>query len=198
MFFKPLGASSIFALHLIIGVILAPHLAYASDFQNSKNRKPLHSKIIAIKILNEDELSGVYTINEHNEMTLPLIGTVQIENNDPQKIAAQLTKKYANGYLINPIITTHFMDKNASPNKTGNNIYILGGVKNPGRYTLPADANHILHIIAMAGGHTGRAKAKIYKILRKNQEIAFNAETYTPRAGDIITVKERIFWAGNQ
>jgi len=45
-------------------------------------------------------------------------------------------------------------------------IYIVGAINNPGYYTLPADAGHILNIIALAGGYTDNANKVSFELVR--------------------------------
>ncbi len=207
MFFKLLGASSIVLLSIVSGAHIAPNSAWAQDFQNTQNRKSYANQKLHITIQNEENISGIYTVNEQNQITLPLIGSVQVEGQSLSKIETLLTTRFKEGYLINPIISVTRIEpeKSLQPNGTTIRpkailpaIYILGSVKNPGRYELPSDATHILNIIALAGGFTGNAKTKNFEIVRKNQKIEFDKETYQPLGGDIVIVKNRYFWAGNR
>lgn len=211
MFFKLLGASSILLLSSVSGVFIASKTVEAQGLQNSENRKSHANQILHITIQNEDTISGLYTVDEQEQITLPLIGKISIKGQSLTQIESLLTHHFKDGYLIDPIIsvrqqttpttftTTRAETKAEQTHKTTTpGIYILGGVKNPGRYDLPNDATHILNAIALAGGFTGNAKAKTFDIIRQNQKITFDKETYTPQSGDIIIVKERYFWAGNR
>lgn len=209
MFFKVLGASSIFLSYLCVSLTITPTDACANNLQDTQNRKTTTAQLLSIKILGEDDLSGLYKINEHGEITLPLIGTILIKGQTESHIESLLTHKFQQGYLLDPIITVQKINKDLSekqpapqtetqPQKTSDSIYILGSVENPGRYILPKDANHILKVIALAGGFKGSAHAKKYEIMRNNVKISFVKNTYTPQSGDIIIVKEHYFWAGNK
>lgn len=207
MFFKLLGASSVFVSYLCVGLATTPKIVHAQTIQDTQNRKTHQTSLLSVKILGEDTLSGLYTVNENGEMTLPLIGTVIIKDQTEPQIESLLTQKYQQGYLIDPVITVRKVNPShtektseAPPTKNENtqSIYILGGVKSPGRYALPDDADHILKIIALAGGFTGRADAKKFEIMRGEEKIPYSEKTYTPHSGDVIIVKERYFWAGNR
>ncbi len=206
MFFKLLGASSLLMFYGSVGVFYSATPTVAQDIQNAESRIISASKTLSIKVLNEESLSGTYTTNQNDEITLPLIGTLSIKGQTPSQIESLLTQRYSDGYLIDPTIIVSILE-NQKPEtrpptteiqKAHGGIYILGSVKNPGRYDLLTDAHNILNIIALAGGYTGRADKKTFEIMRDNEKLAVSAENYHPTAGDIIIVKERFFWAGNR
>lgn len=209
MFFKVLGASSVLLCYIFSGITFMPTFAWAETIQNAENQKPDTARILLITISGEDSLSGLYSVDENKNITLPLIGEIEIKDKSDAEIQNLLTKSFGQGYLVDPIITvkTKSILKQEKPiqvieeqkkEQEPSNIYILGAVKNPGKYTLPQDANHILKIVALAGGFSKGTNNKKYEVRRNEQTLVFNDETYIPQTGDIIVVKQHYFWTGNR
>lgn len=203
MFFKVLGACSRAIYLLACGTVIATPSTHAQNLQDQSNR----NTILHIQIHNESELTGNYTINELDEITLPLIGTVSIKDLTESQIQEKLTKLYKQGYLVLPVIKVKKIYSNDQQQvhiaetetaDSNRNIYILGNVKNPGRYELPNDADHLLKALALAGGFEGSIKGKNIEIMRGQEKISYKEQTYIPQAGDVIIVKTRYFWAGNR
>ncbi len=74
-------------------------------------------------------------------------------------------------------------------------VYIVGSVRNPGRYTLPYDAGHILNIVALAGGYTDAADTSSFELVRNidgkyyRKHAQSGALNY--KNGDIVIIGKR-------
>ncbi len=144
--------------------------------------------IVSIKIFGEPDLSGKYTVQDTGKIAVPLIGETQLIGCTLSQVEGLLYQKFTDGYLINPSISVA-LDQSRP-------IYILGEVKEPGKYDYISDMN-ILKAVALAGGFTYRANKKTAKIVidqssdkPKYYKIDI-AQKIKP--GDIIVIKERFF-----
>lgn len=74
-------------------------------------------------------------------------------------------------------------------------IYIVGAIKNPGYYTLPPEAGHILNIIALAGGYTNKANTDSFEIVRNIDGKYYRKQAQTGALeyhdGDIVIIEKR-------
>ncbi len=188
----------------VIALFAMQSAAHGKNLENAQYHIFSPGEQLNITILNEDDLSDTYKIDESGMILMPLIGKIQIKGKNPFEVEEELTNRYKDGYLIDPVIAVRpdpdkeeqqSISVKLPPNVR--NIYILGGVRNPGRYTLPPDAQHILSAVALAGGFTHRANTKKFKIMRGEEEFTYRTnnddEDYTPTPGDIIIVQESFF-----
>lgn len=227
MFFKLLSLK--IAVLLCVWVIIPmPHNnAHANPADWRQDHTIKMGQKLSIIIKNENELSGIYTVNQNGTIDMPLIGTVHIEHKTQREAEILLITKYKDGYLINPFITVQALTQSTDHpplalhrdtiEQSANNanitpasglsdtytktIYILGGVENPGRYQLPQDAHHVLQTIALAGGYARHANKRKFRVLRDEEKFSFTVHDtqtpYTPEDGDIIIIDKRYFWTRN-
>jgi len=143
---------------------------------------------VKISILNEQNLSGTFTVDNNGKVTMPLIGDVGIQGCTASQARQIIKDRYADGYLVNPNISLE-MDSYKP-------IYIIGEVREPGQFDYVPNMN-VLKAVALAGGYTYRANKKSIQILRKKPNGVTYQDDYGSNAsimpGDIITIKERLF-----
>jgi polysaccharide export outer membrane protein len=142
---------------------------------------------LAIKVFNQVDLTGEYTVDGEGQISMPLIGTVKLANMTLQELEEHLKKKLSPDFLLNPRITIQVL--NYRP------FYIIGEVNNPNSYPFVSGMTY-LTAVAIAGGFTYRAKDQYVFVVRANdpktKEVQVNIEDYV-RPGDIIRVDERLF-----
>lgn len=147
-----------------------------------------HQDKIKVAVLDEQTLSGEFTIDNKGMITMALIGDVGIEGCTTAQAKQIITDRYSDGYLLNPNISVEI--DSYKP------IYVIGEVRTPGEFEYSLDMN-VLKAVALAGGFTYKANKKSIQILRKNSNGVTYQDTYSTDSeiipGDIITIKERIF-----
>ncbi len=145
---------------------------------------------IKITVLDEDELSRIYDIDDAGKILMPYIGQVHVSGKPHQDLELEITERLQEGYILTPQVSVSHINANS--------FYILGAVKNPGRYTIPNDAALLVNAVAIAGGYSiGADKKSVNLIRKKNNEIKQhnNASLLSPlRAGDTIIVRGGVFW----
>ncbi|PCI54874.1 MAG: polysaccharide biosynthesis protein [Alphaproteobacteria bacterium] len=194
MFFKTLDVRNIL-LFLTLASFPACHaLAHEADLQNSKDHIFSTGEKIHITVLNEDDLTQNYEIDDAGMILMPLLGKVHVAGLRPSKIEMFLTKYLQDGYILNPVISVRSTSETPLQIRS---FYILGEVKNPGRYTIPEDNLNLLNAVALAGGFTYRANKEEFEIMRNKGKQKHHTKNNPPKAtllsGDIIIVKERFF-----
>lgn len=106
--------------------------------------------VLGIKVFGEDALSNTYTVDSDGSITFPLIGRVQVSGRTTRQIEEHLVKLLDGDYLKRPQISVEIAQFRSR------SIFVLGEVKNPGRYTIQGPQT-LLEVIAHAGSTTPTA-----------------------------------------
>ncbi|MCB1838941.1 MAG: polysaccharide export protein [Alphaproteobacteria bacterium] len=144
--------------------------------------------LLRITVFGVEELSNTYRIDSKGILTVPLVGEIQAQGKTKDELQNEIAQSLIKGgYYNNPSVTVEIME--LSP------FYILGEVKNPGRYPYEPELD-IFKAIAIAGGYTPRAAKDKIIIIRningqKTEIEATEATEILP--GDSIKVKQRFF-----
>jgi polysaccharide export outer membrane protein len=106
--------------------------------------------VLGIKVFGEDALSNNYTVDSDGSITFPLIGRVQVSGLTTRQVEERLTKMLAGDYIRRPQISVEIATFRSR------SIFVLGEVRNPGRYTIQGPQT-LLEVIAHAGSTTPAA-----------------------------------------
>lgn len=143
---------------------------------------------LRIMVFGVDDLSGEYKVDPTGHITIPLIGQISAIGLDKKSLQNLIKYKLISGnYYKDPKVTVEIIALQP--------FYILGEVRNPGRYDY-VDGLDIFKAIAIAGGYTPRASQDKVMIIRKvhGDKIEIKASEDTPvLPGDSIKVKQRFF-----
>lgn len=141
---------------------------------------------IKITVFGEEDLSGEFQIDGSGNISFPLIGEVHAQGLSLRKLEELLIKQLRNGYLVDPKVSLEVL--NYRP------FYILGEVKNPGKYEYISGIT-LQNAVAVAGGYTYRAKRNRAEITRTNPDRVIKDADHSTviLPGDIITIHERFF-----
>jgi len=142
---------------------------------------------IKVEVFNHDELSGEYTLDDEGRFSMPLIGTVEANGLNPQKLEDLLVGMLKPDYLVNPRVFIQVMSSRL--------YYLIGEVANKGAFPYKSGMTY-LTAIANAGGYTYRAKQDFVFVVRGDDpdqnELRLSVEEKV-QPGDIIRVAERLF-----
>jgi len=142
---------------------------------------------IAIRVMGQPELTGVYTVDPDGNISMPLINTVPVAGLTPKEMENAIAARLRNGYLRNPSVSVQPLELRP--------FYILGEVRQAGRYTYQPGMT-VAQAVAMARGFTERAHTGEVLLTRrtaqgtKTYRVPMTTQLYP---GDIIYVKERWF-----
>lgn len=106
--------------------------------------------VLNIKVFNEADLSGPFSVDSDGTITFPLLGRIHVGGKTPRDIEAHLTKVLTGAYLRNPIVSVEI------GNYRSRAIFILGEVKAPGKYSIEGPMT-LLEVLAKAGSLTAAA-----------------------------------------
>jgi len=157
--------------------------------------------VVRITVFQEDELTTTTRIGEDGLIHFPLIGDVELAGKTVRQAAVLIETLLKKRFLVNPQVSisiTEFVKKRFT---------VLGQVKNPGSYEVPASENlELIQAIGMAGGYTRSANQgkilikrlvdgseRVYKVNGKELAHGEGAKGFRVVAGDTITVEESFF-----
>lgn len=156
---------------------------------------------VEIKVYDEPELSGVFTIGPNGSISYPLLGKVPIVGLSPSDAGRLLHRMLGDGYLAHPLVSVHRVAD------TSAGYHILGAVRDPGTYETdtPDAAMTLQTLLAAAGGLDPQASRVGAMLIRQEPEglVAYPvhpsalvpgrdaAHTIEMQPGDIITVPWR-------
>ena len=116
---------------------------------------------IFITVFGQPDMSAEVTVNENQQVTLPLVGTIRVGAMTPSAIEKLIAKRLKDGeYLRNPEVSVQVRQVRSQM------ISVLGEVQRPGRFPILGKLT-VLDAIATAGGLSQRADRTVF-LLRRN------------------------------
>ena len=116
---------------------------------------------LRIEIWDHPDLTRDVSVSLSGSFTFPLIGEVKAADRSTEQVQREITKKLADGYLINPQVTVTITAYRSKQ------VNILGEVNNPGTYPYTRQTS-LIELISTAGGLTNEAGPEAY-ILRSQE-----------------------------
>jgi protein involved in polysaccharide export with SLBB domain len=199
-----LGAFASLALGLVIlgaGTgCTPPPRATAADLARVEEDTSLGTgDVFEVRVYGETDLSADYRVAQNGEIDFPLIGTVHVAGLEPGAVAAAIATALRDGqFLVDPHVSVIVREYNSK------RVSVLGAVRNPGNYPLRSGMG-VVEAVSLAGGFTSLANRDGTVITRtdgdETRRISAPVDRITGgsaadvpvRAGDIITVPERLF-----
>ena len=142
---------------------------------------------LAIRVMGQQELTGVYVVDPDGNISMPLIRTVPVAGLSLQEVEDTITRRLRRGFLRNPSVSVQPMELRP--------FYILGEVKQAGRFPYQPGMT-VAQAVAMASGFTERADTGKVLLTRRTAEgtktykVPMTTQLYP---GDIVYVRERWF-----
>jgi polysaccharide export outer membrane protein len=119
--------------------------------------------VLEINVWKNPDLSRTVTVRPDGVITLPLIGEGKVAGLTPRELREKIRKRLGEYYKDIPEVTVTVNQVNSY------NIYVLGEVRNPGKYQIKSFTT-VLQAIALAGGFSESADKDNLVILRKGQD----------------------------
>lgn len=142
---------------------------------------------IRLVVFNEPQLSGEFSVGANGEISLPLIGNVQVAGRTANEVSEIVAARFSDGYLRDPRVSTEVVVYRP--------IFVLGEVRKAGQYPYQSGLT-AMNAIATAEGFTPRA-AKGTVLIRRYGEAYEQEYVLTPDLrvwpGDTVRVAERFF-----
>lgn len=155
--------------------------------------------VFEVRVYGEEDLSADYRVAQDGGIDFPLIGRVEVAGLEPPAVAEAIATRLRDGqFLVAPHVSIVVREYNSK------RISVLGAVRNPGSYPMRSGMG-VVEAIGLAGGFTALANRDGTVITRHTgddlRRIAAPVDRITNgndsdipiRAGDIISVPERLF-----
>lgn len=156
---------------------------------------------IQVEVFQEPDLERQVRLSQESNVSLPLIGTVNLKGKTVHEAQEAIRALYDRDYLVNPQINITLLDY------VKVTVNILGSVDKPGAIPIPHDQPlNLIDAITQAGGFTRLADRKHVKLTRtaedgKTTTTVINADEiiqstsedkWVLQKNDVIYVPERI------
>lgn len=186
---------------LLCGMVFAAlfvETGFAGMKTEEQSLSPLQAgERLQIAVYGEKDLSGVYRIDSHGNLTFPLIGKMPVGGLEMGEVVERLNWNLKK-YLVDPEVTI----SKASVNFQA--ITVLGHVKNPGNFEYRPGLT-LMRLISQAGGFESgadRRKIRIVRIINGKKKVIFangskivkgKEDDPEVEPGDLISIPESIF-----
>lgn len=101
--------------------------------------------VLKISVYDNDDLTTKVMVNDDGKIIMSLLGQVKVGNLSIQGIAHEITRKLADGYLVNPQVNV-FIEEYRSKK-----VVVLGRVRQPGLIELNGEIS-FLELLSKVGG----------------------------------------------
>lgn len=112
-----------------------------------------------IRVHEEKELSGEYTVSSDGTINYPHIGRIEVDGMTCGQVERRITEGLSDGYLRNPSVSCSILEYNSKK------IFVFGEVKKPGSYPYKTNLT-IVDAFALAEGFSERANSNDTKLTR--------------------------------
>lgn len=152
---------------------------------------PRPGDVVRLKIWQEPDLSGDFTVDRKGVVVLPRLGPWDVSSESAETLEEKLIEAY-----------TPFLKHTSIDVTLLRRVQILGAVRNPGLY--PVDPTMTLSdALAAAGGATEDGRSKRVELIRAGRQLSVDLYADTRladasvRSGDQIYVPERSWLSRN-
>jgi len=149
--------------------------------------------VLGVRVVNEAELSGDYTVGPDGTIVFPLLGRLQAAGRSAAEIEADLIARLADGYLKNALVRVQvasFLSKR---------IFVLGEVASPGAIPLTGRMT-LIEAMSAAGSLTENAGGEL-RVVRgtapqvaslevREQDLAATTETVEVLRLSVASLRE--------
>ena len=104
--------------------------------------------LVSLNVLDDEDFSGAYRIDEQGEITVPVLGTVHVAGETSAEAREQIKQLLLNKKILNDPQVTLTVIEYTAPEVT-----LIGEVSNPGEYPLLVPRK-LTDVLALAGGTT--------------------------------------------
>lgn len=150
--------------------------------------KTVPDDVLTIKVYENPDLSGTFTISQDGNIVFPLLGLIKVSGLSAGEIEKLLTEQLGKDYLYDPIVSVTATIKSQL-------VYVVGEVKKPGAFPYKSGMT-VLKAITLAEGATLKASARntVIKRIVNNKEVKINVDMSDTLQPDDIVEVPLSFW----
>jgi polysaccharide biosynthesis/export protein len=145
------------------------------------------SDLLNVQVFQEENLKRDVRVSQEFEITLPLIGKVDLKGKSLRQAEDLIRELYDRDYLVNPQVNVVVVEY------AKRSVNVIGSVNQPGAVLFPQEQGlTLLDAVARAGGFSRLANRNQVKLTRTNAD--GKSETYIIDADDLIKGKSSNSW----
>lgn len=171
---------------IVVALQAAPGSAPAAPLQENPGYVVGPTDVLTIRVLGEPDLTNNYTVDSDGTITFPFLQRVPVGGRTMKEVEAMLTRLLDGDYIRNPQVSATVATYRSR------SIFVLGEVKQPGRYTIEGQTT-LLEVIAQAGSFTATAGPSMNLLRYKDGIAGVVAGTPVspgdPRAAEVMKIK---------
>jgi polysaccharide export outer membrane protein len=150
--------------------------------QVPSDRRIAPRDLLDLLVFDAPELSRVVRVSDAGDISLPLVGVVQVAGRTTRELEVAVQDKLRGTFMLDPHVTIYVKEAAAQP------IYVLGEVHQPGGFTSGwAEGLTVLQAVAVARGLKPTASRQRAVIIRTGLEGA--REQIPVNLGDVVKGK---------
>jgi polysaccharide export outer membrane protein len=151
--------------------------------------------LLEVQVFGHDNLNRQVRINGQGQISLPLVGVVQVAELSPQKIEKRLAEAYGTEFLRNPQVNVTVKEYRHQ------RVAVTGAVDKPGQYEMIGPRT-LLEMLAQAGGLQDKpgvkAGDKVHIIRRQNgpELTRAGSGSFSPHSETLVIDLQRLLQDG--
>lgn len=164
-----------------LGDARVPAVARPAATSTIKDYRIGPEDLLEVQVFGVDQLSRTVRVNSRGQVSLPLIGAIEVAGMTAQEAERAITGRLAESYLQNPQVSLFIKEF------TTQRITIEGAVAKPGIYPVTGQLT-LLRALALAGGgaqYADLSEIMLYRIHLDGKREAFKFDLQKVRSGDI-------------
>ena len=182
----------------LIWTVLACLVTASAARAQGLARKILPNDILAIRVVNEPDLTLDLRVGADGKITYPFLGELVVEGKTLSEVEGLIRTDLYRDYIVNPQVSVQFREY------VKQFVSVVGQVNAPGRIELLPDRRmDVVEAIAAARDLTRNANSRGIELNRRGQVYKFTYDDLKKNSDpdkkfylepdDVIEVKERIF-----
>ena len=168
-------------LPYLLLAILMPVIAVAQAPRSASDVSLAPGDVVKLEVWQEEDLSGEFLVDEDGQVTLPLLGPVDVSGIPVRQLRARLIEAYR-VQLQNPSITVTPLRR----------VLVLGEVHEPGVYNVDPTIS-LAGAIALAGGATPGGDLRRLRVVRDGVVVKEGATAEGSLAANQVLSGDQIF-----
>lgn len=143
--------------------------------------------VVRLAVYGEAALSDVYRVDDAGQLSLPLVGSVEVRGLNTREAAGRIGARLAQGYIRNPDVAVEVAEYRP--------FYIQGEVNASGKYPYVYGMT-VRAAVSTAGGYTAVANRSTATIYRRQGDRMVKGRVdldFLIYPGDTIVIEQRFF-----
>jgi polysaccharide export outer membrane protein len=142
---------------------------------------------LRVIVFGQDNLSNIYAVDASGRISMPLIGSVEVNGLTTQQLERSIESRLRAGFLREPKVSVEV--------DAYRPFFVLGEVTNSGQFPFVSGMT-VQTAVAIAGGFTPRGQRNSAEVTRTVDGVVVTGTvpiTFPVLPGDTIVIKERWF-----